>query len=319
MRTIVVTNMAPGPGAPGRGVFVRDQVAALRRLGADVTLTEFAPGGYARAVGQLRATARRDGPFDLVHAHFGLTAFPALAIPAKARVLTVHGTDVRHPRSGRATRLVTRRMDLVAAVSRDLGADLAGPPDRSGTLPPLGRRGLPTAVLPCGVALERFRSIPRAEARARLGLPADEPCVLFPADPDRPAKRFDLVREAAGDARVHSLGTVDPHDVPLWMNAANVVVLPSDAEGFGLAVLEALACDVPVITTPVGIHPQALAGVAGAVCAPYDRDRWSRAIAAALDRPDPRVAGRPAVAPWSADRMARRVLDAWAALLPDAG
>ena len=42
------------------------------------------------------------------------------------------------------------------------------------------------------------------------------------------------------------------------MNAANAVLVPSEREGFGLAVLEALACDVPVLATPVGIHREAL-------------------------------------------------------------
>lgn len=314
MRGLVVTNMAPGPEAPGRGVFVRDQVAALRRAGADVTLVEFAPGDYAGALRKLRA-ARASGPFEVVHSHFGLTAFPALTVRGGARVLTVHGTDVRHPLTGRLTRLVARRMDLVAAVSGALGAELTGGPRTAEALPPLGRRGLPVAVLPCGVALDRFLPVPRAQARAHLGLPADEPFVLFPADPDRPGKRYDLALEAAAGARVHALGGVDPADVPTWINAANVVVLPSDAEGFGLAVLEALACDVPVVTTPVGIHDEALRGVTGALCAPYDRARWTTAVAAALAEPDPRVDGRGAVAPWSADRMATRVLDAWSSLV----
>lgn len=311
MRTIVVTNMAAAPSAPGRGVFVRDQVAALRRLGADVTLVEFLPGDYLGAARSLRATARREGPFDIVHAHFGLSAYPALVVPARARVLTVHGTDVRHRRTGRLTRLVARRMDLVAAVSAGLGDALT-----EGA--PIGRRGLPAAVLPCGVATDRFRPIPRPEARRRLGFPADEPFVLFPADPARPAKRHDLAVEAAAGTRVRTLGGVDPADVPLWINAANVVVLPTEAEGFGLAVLEALACDVPVVTTPVGVHAEVLTGVTGALCAPYDRDRWTQAVAAATGRPDPRVSGHAAVAPWSADRMAQRVLDTWAALLRDA-
>ena len=34
--------------------------------------------------------------FDVVHAHFGLTAWPALAVPRAKRVVTLHGTDVRH-------------------------------------------------------------------------------------------------------------------------------------------------------------------------------------------------------------------------------
>ncbi len=52
-----------------------------------------------------------------------------------------------------------------------------------------------------------------------------------------------------------ALGNVPPSDVPLCVNAANAVLVPSEREGFGLGVLEALACDVPVLATPVGIAP----------------------------------------------------------------
>ena len=62
-----------------------------------------------------------------------------------------------------------------------------------------------------------------------------------------------------------TLGAVDPTEVPLWVNAANAVLVPSDREGFGLAVLEALACDVPVLATPVGIAPEVLRGRRGRV------------------------------------------------------
>jgi len=319
MRALVVTNMLASPDAPGRGVFVRDQVDALRAAGADVTLDEFAPGDYVPAAARLRRRHLRAG-FDIIHAHFGLTAFPALAIPVRARVLTVHGTDVRHPRTGRLTRLVARRMDLVAAVSAPLGAELAGTSiapggDEDAVLPPLGRRRLPIAVLPCGVALDRFRPLGRRDARERLGLPPDEPCLLLPADPTRAGKRHDLALLAADGAPLHTLGDVAPADVPLWINAANAVILPSEAEGFGLAVLEALACDVPVITTPVGIHPRALADVPGSLCAPFDRERWRAVAAAALAQHDPRVPGRRSAERWSSRRMADRVIAAWEQLL----
>jgi glycosyltransferase involved in cell wall biosynthesis len=103
--------------------------------------------------------------------------------------------------------------------------------------------------------------------------------------------------------------------VPLWVNAANAVVVPSKAEGFGLAVLEALACDVPVLATPVGVHQQALDGVAGALCAPFDVERWRAAAAPHLDDPDPRIAGRAHAELYSAKRMAARLADAWRELL----
>jgi glycosyltransferase involved in cell wall biosynthesis len=306
MRALVVSNMRADAANPARGVFVRDQVAALRRLpGLDVDLVEGLPGaaGYARLAAELRG---RRG-YDVVHAHFGLTAWPALVVRGGRRAVTLHGTDVRHPRSGRLTRAVLPRYDLVAAASDSLAAEL-------------GRPGV--RVLPCGISLERFRPIARAEARERLGLPAGEPLLLLPADPARAVKRADRARELAEDAgvRLATLGATPPDQVPLWMNAANAVLVPSDAEGFGLVALEALACEVPVLATPVGIHPEALAGLDGTLCAPYDRAAWGAALAPLLAAPDPRVAGRDRAARWGADAMAQRVADAWREIAaPSAG
>jgi glycosyltransferase involved in cell wall biosynthesis len=303
MRALVVTNMWPSPDSPALGSFVRDQVDALRRIdGVEVDVFHFPPKGYARAARELRRRHRRDA-YDVVHAHFGLTAWVALALRGAPRAVTLHGTDVRHPRSGRITRAALPLMDLVATVSADLAQDIRG----AGT----SRR---VAVLPCGVDTTRFRPMPRAQARAQLGLDPDEPCLLFPADPGRAAKRHDRAVQVAGGVRLLSLGGVDPADVPAWVNAANAVVVPSESEGFGLAVLEALACDVPVLATPVGIHEVALGGLPGTLCEPFDLERWGQAAARHVAETDPRVDGRPRAEPFSADRMAERVVAAWSEL-----
>jgi glycosyltransferase involved in cell wall biosynthesis len=89
------------------------------------------------------------------------------------------------------------------------------------------------------------------------------------------------------------------------------VLVPSDREGFGLAVLEALACDVPVIATPVGIHPDALAGVEGCHCGPYDLEIWQQAVAPHLAAAEPRVHGRERAEQYSTDRMAQKLVETW--------
>ncbi len=310
MRALVVSNMLPDARNPERGGFVRDQVDALRRLpDVEVELYEFPPGGAAliEAARWLRGhhggRRRHAARLDVVHAHFGLTAWPALAARARVRGLTVHGTDVRHPRTRVATYAALPLMDLIAAPTAELAHELPG------------RAARRTRVVPCGVDMERFRPIPRASARAELGLDPQAPCLLFPADPTRPGKRYDRAVALARDVPLHTLGGVAPERVPLWMNAANAVVVPSEAEGFGLAVLEALACDVPVLATPVGVHPQALEGVAGALCAPFDVERWRAAAAPHIEDPDPRIAGRAHAEPYSATRMAARLADTWRELL----
>jgi teichuronic acid biosynthesis glycosyltransferase TuaC len=304
VRALVVSNMAASRERPARGVFVRDHVAALARIGdLDVELFEFLPGALSYPLAAATLRRRFDASrLDIVHAHFGLTAWPTLALRGPRHAVTLHGTDVRHPRSRRLTRAALGHMDLVATVSDSLAGELG----------PLTPRPL---VLPCGVALERFRPIPREAARLALGVERDEPCLLFPFDPQRTAKRFDRAYELAGKVRLLTLGSTVPDHVTLAINAANAVLVPSDAEGFGLAVLEALACDVPVLATPTGVHAEALSGIAGTLCAPYDRDRWAAALAPALANADPRVAGRARAAEYSSERMAERVAAAWRTLL----
>jgi teichuronic acid biosynthesis glycosyltransferase TuaC len=308
VRALIVTNMYPTPERPALGSFVRDQVDALSRIpDLDVELFSFAPGGagsYVNAARELRRRRRRDR-FDVVHAHFGLSAWPALAANGWMRAVTLHGTDLAHPRSRAITLAALPLLDLVATVSEPLAR----------TIPSWAVRRTTTAVLPCGVDLHRFRPIPRAEARATLGLDPARPYLLFPADPTRREKRYDRAREVAGDVSLLTLGNVNPAQVPLWVNAANAVLVPSEREGFGLAALEALACDVPVLATPVGIHPEALAGVAGTYCGPFDAVAWRAALAPHLADPDPRIEGRARAERYSTDVMAARVVEAWRGLV----
>jgi teichuronic acid biosynthesis glycosyltransferase TuaC len=294
--------MSPDGAHPERGSFVRDQVAALERLdGLDVELFEFAPG--ARALGRAAADLRKFPRFDVVHAHFGLTLWPALGVRASLRALTLHGTDLSHPRTRLATLAGLPFVDVLATVSQPLAE----------ALPRWARAR--AQVLPCGADLARFAPIAREDARRELGLDSARPYLLFAADRARPEKRHDRAVELARAARVEllTLGGVDPDRVPLWVNAANAVVVPSEREGFGLAAVEALACDVPVFATPVGVHAELLAGIEGTLCAPYDAVRWGDALAPHLRALDPRIAGRERARAYSSDAMAERVARAWRA------
>lgn len=307
MRALIVTTLYPTAEHPGLGVFVRDQVRELSKLPeVDVEVFSFRSAGAASYLEAARTLRRRyrGTAFDVVHAHFGLTAWPALAVSGAPHAVTLHGTDVSVARSRAISLAALPFVDLVAPVSDELARRI---PRR------LVRHH--QAVLPCGVDTERFHPIPRAEARRSLGLDPGRRYLLFPSDSARPEKRYDRAREVARELPLLTLRDVHPDRVPLWVNAADAVLVPSEREGFGLAVLEALACDVPVLATPVGIAPQALEGIDGALCAPFDARRWRTALGAVLSQSDPRVPGQSAAARYSARLMAERVLDVWQRLL----
>lgn len=310
MRVLVVTNFMPDASAPQRGRWVRDQVDQVRKRGIEADLFEFprGRGEYLPATRRLRSLLRRES-FDLVHAHYGLAGWVARLAGATPLIVTFHGTDVRHHLVGHLSRRLAWRVDLIAGVSRALFE------------PEGGRPGLPavpgSAVLPCGPDLSRFEPLPRAQARKRLGLDPEGSYLFFPANPARPEKRHDraaALAAACGTALLTG-GSIEPEQMPLWINAANAVLVSSEYEGFGMATVEALACEVPVLSTDVGIAPYALGGIDGCLCAPFEVEAWAAVARRHLEAPDPRVTGAARAATLSAAAMAERVIEAYRAVL----
>src|SRR5437764_12996600 len=185
------------------------------------------------------------------------------------------------------------------------------------SLPP----GVRANVIPSGLDLNLFRLIPRDEARRHLGLPPDKRFVLFVGNPAEPRKRYGLAREAV-EILNRSLPVElrvawgSPHtDVPFLMNACDALVFTSLQEGSPNTVKEALACNLPVVSVPVGDVAQRIGGVAGCELCP---DEKPESIAAALERVlrrGIRAAGRAAVQDLDERRLAQQVIDVYRSVL----
>jgi|SRR5688572_21577884 teichuronic acid biosynthesis glycosyltransferase TuaC len=267
--------------------------------------------GIAMALGALRTVQRlrARGCCDVLFAQGILPDGFAAVLIGRATGTPVaclgRGSDVHGlARSRLAQRLAAftlRRAAAVGVVAHQLGRPLSA-------LQP----GRPITVLPNGIDLERFVPGERRAARAALGLPAEDRIVLFVGRLAAGKGLDDLVdafaRVAARDAavrlvlvgagpltgalgkRVAALGLADrvrfagevPHaEVPRWLQASDVLALPSAAEGFPNVVREALACGRPVIATPVGDVPRVVAEDAGWLVPVGDVTALAAAMAAA--------------------------------------
>lgn len=254
---LVVTSEWPVEGRELLGIHVVNQVAALRETGMNVDIFPFRgrknPIRYLRAIINLHRLELHK--YDLIHAHHGQSGIVALAQRQLPVVVTFHGSDVLGIRNqnGRMTvlgrvlretsRLVARRADAAIIVAEHMKRYL---PDISFRL------------IPAGIDTELFRPIPRAEARRALGMPLDSRLVLFVGDPSRPEKRFDLARSAMDLLNRHLSAELIvihqiPHtQVPLYMNACDILLVTSLSEGSPNAVKEALACNLNIVSTDVG-------------------------------------------------------------------
>jgi D-inositol-3-phosphate glycosyltransferase len=238
--------------------------------------------------GVLAFQQREGRSYDLIHSHYWLSGWVGQILKTAWRVPHVimfhtlgevknrHHLDEREPEYRiDGERLVAQGVDRVICASegeKDMLVALYGVPASRVT------------VVPCGVDTEVFRPHDRLEVRKRLGLPQRSPIVLFVGRIE-PLKGIDVLLRAVshidgrlavlvigGDGKdlarkaelaalaaelriadkITFLDAVPHDDLPLYYNAADVCVVPSYYESFGLVAVEAMACGVPVIASRVG-------------------------------------------------------------------
>jgi N-acetyl-alpha-D-glucosaminyl L-malate synthase BshA len=251
----------------------------------------------------------RNEQLDVVHAHY---AVPHAAAAYMARqilgaggsgsiprvVTTLHGTDITLLGSDRSysetVAFCIQQSDGVTAVSsslradtiRELGVtcDIRVIPNflDCGVYRRLEADDLRTALAPNGekllIHVSNFRPVKRVTAvvqifsAVRRRIPSR---LLMVGDGPDVAEASRLARSLGVDDHVEFLGEQD--QVVRLLSAADVFLLPSAQESFGLAALEAMACEVPVVASRVGGLPEVVEdGVSGFLHAPEDLDGMSQ-------------------------------------------
>ncbi len=231
-----------------------------------------------------------------------------LGIPT---IVILHGSDINNfalnpiPRNRRLRHEIEwtlRNTDGIIAVSTDLkrkAVDLGAAPDK-------------VYVVPNGVDTELFHPIQRESCEEKLGLEKGLPRILFGGNLVH-VKGLDILIESMGglvkkfprveliliggkknsreersllkhaaqvgiSGNVRSVGIISNDNIPLWMSASDVLVLPSRSEGFGVVLVEAIACGIPVISTLSGGPEDIVTNESGILVKPESIDELTMAM-----------------------------------------
>jgi glycosyltransferase involved in cell wall biosynthesis len=276
----------------------------------------------ARAVLPLAKRLHAEAPFDLVDAQFFFPDGPAAAIIAHELGLPLsikaRGSDISFWGEQHFAR--TQMLDAaraatgLLAVSRDLAGQMAA----------MGMDESKITVHYTGLDRDRFRPLEHTQLRRQLSeelgfaMPDNAPLlasvgalierkgqgIAIAALKDIPGARLVLVGKGEDEARlralaasegvaerVHFAGSLDHDMMPLILSAADVMVLPTVAEGLANAWVEALACGTPVVTTDVGGARELITcDTAGRLLAERTPEAVAAAVNAILNAPPPREA-----------------------------
>ena len=275
---------------------------------------------YLLALANTIARVAEERKLDIVHAHYAvphataaylaeqmLASTAGAAIPRT--VTTLHGTDITlvgsDPSYARVVAFSIEQSAGVTAVSQSLRAD---------TIAALGIRH-DIEVIPNFLDCTTYRRRFDAELRERLCPPDGCDALVVHVSNFRPVKRVDVALDVframrrrvrarfvlIGDGPVRSeierrvadeglaadvTFVGEQQDLVPWLSVADLFLLPSAQESFGLAALEAMACEVPVVASRVGGLPGIIDdGVSGFLCPPDDVEMMAERGVALLTDP----------------------------------
>lgn len=318
---IRVLAVIPGDGQGMSFIFARRQIESLKRAGVNVEVFYLKfrtslPGLFDEWL-RLRRAIEQYSP-NIVHAHYGtITSFLCICSTQLPTAITFRGSDL-NPDAGIG--FIRARLGLVLSQISALRASSI-----CCTSEQLRRRlwwrKKKAVILPSGVDLRLFQPRDKEESRRILGWEPDERVVLFNSGKAPVLKGLSLARAAVGVAErelgrmrlVELHGQVAPETISTYLNAADCLVVASEAEGSPNILKEAMACNLPVASVDVGDAAERLDGVSPSQVVPRNAERLGQAIRGIL-KAGRRSNGREKIKDCSEDAIAEKLRELYEAV-----
>jgi glycosyltransferase involved in cell wall biosynthesis len=281
--------------------FRLEQAESLRRKGINVSFFNIKGKGiigYMKDLPLLKKKIKTNN-YNIIHAHYGLSGMLSVMQRRLPVVITFHGSDI--------WRKGVRKISLIASYLSSWNIYISKAlQDRA-----KGFRKRRTSIVPCGVDLKKFFPIDKANARETLGMKSKDKYILFSSSFTKKIKNYPLAKmamEYIPGVNLIELEGYKKEEVNCLMNACDVLLVTSFDESGPLVVKEAMACNLPIVSTNVGDVQEVIGNTEGCFLISYDPKDVVEKIKMALDF-NRRTDGRQYVKKYEIDISAERIKD----------
>lgn len=242
------------------GIFMKRWFNSLTKMDITVQQTSFS-FDILNIYKNYKSLKKMSCQYDLVHAQYGSGCGLIVSFLPSKKILSLRGSDLhfyfnlQHPLttihsliSNTLTRISIRKYDHIICVSDSMKNRINKKFHKK------------VSVIPCPIDLNEFYPINREFAREKIGFGNDLKIWMTFASVniDNNIKNFHLayqsyckVKSFLPDVELRVISKVEPSDVVYWMNASNVIIMTSVYEGWPNVIKEALACNIPFVSTDV--------------------------------------------------------------------
>jgi glycosyltransferase involved in cell wall biosynthesis len=258
---------------------IKAQGESLKQHGVDISyfpITGKGFKGYLSSISKLKNYIKNN-PVDVIHAHFSFSGIVASLAKTKTPVVvSLLGTDVNG--SGLLKKMILKCLPLfswkaIIVKSEEMSKKLGKTKSH---------------IIPNGVDTGLFKPLEQAQCKKQLNWNNEKIHILFAANPKRLEKNFTLAKEAIkrldnNKIELHFFENVEHQNIPVWLNAANLVLLSSLWEGSPNVIKEAMVCNCPIVATNVGDIEWLFGNEPGHFLADFTPEDFANNIALALD------------------------------------
>jgi teichuronic acid biosynthesis glycosyltransferase TuaC len=262
MKVLHITNNYPTDHHPIFGIFVKEQIDSLIQLGLEnqvffINGREKGRLEYIKSIFRLSKFLRNNN-FDIIHCHhaFSAVCFILSGQAKKSKSVVSYQNDPVNENGKKLYDFIRTRVDAIIFKNNSSNVD-----------------NMKIFCQPNGVNIDFFKPISKDESIQKLNLDPSKRYILFVSSNFiREQKRYDrfcetlnVLRNEYGLSNIVELKLINTKRelVPYYFNAASLHLLTSDFEGSPNSVKEAMACNIPVVSTNVGNVGELLADVNG--------------------------------------------------------